>query len=929
MKKRDCPNPVGSSIAAVFNLSSDALDLILKPADDRPGSGNESLFETSFTGENGKKTPIMVVSRIVSDGGAEKRIWECVDISAQKEMEESLRSSRDFLQNIIDSLHVPVLVKSFSGQYQLANQAFASLFGMTPQQIIGKRDQDIFSVEETFINRQYDAACRNLAVEGLPFVGEFHFTLDGMPRVYEIVKSAKRSGKTGDGIIVSAMHNMTGHKKYEREVRLERYFLSQLLNSLPTMVCYIDANRIIRRCDSSFCKEIGKTQYEIIGKPYDEVSTIFSGDDSETDKVMLAGGRGIAETSLEVAGPGAQVRHFMMRRCVMVSPSGQVMGLIKAFWDTTQLMAAKRDAEAANRVKSAFLANMSHELRTPLNGIIGTADIILDHEGVSAEIQLAAETIINSSKALQSILDEVMNFATREEGSLSLASTNFDLRSLVEEVMQVEYPVAESSGIALIMFYDTSLAAGYRGDPRRLRQVLIQMLSNCCKWAGNDGMRFSVLLGEERGDAEHAVDFDVTFTPRVGIDLQSIRNILQRSSELRASDMSHERASLPLLSALVERMGGRLQAGAAGGDAAAVSCKLTINLAVDAGSRIAKEIPDLSGLRIVTAIGDSFRRNAVSRYLEKANVRCASVPNLDEMRLLLRQGEAAKENEKYHLAILDIQLAPREHIDEFIREIKGPDAANSPKVIVLSSPRDLIPGLANIGHGVDSYIATPILPSDLWAKVEKIWDELLVNEAKPAATDTVAMRRRRLEKMEKKRDKTTKLKVRAKVLLVEDNPVNQMVAKGILTRIGCSVTVTKNGLEAVEHIKSGKKYDLVIMDCMMPVMNGYEATRAIRAWEKEVANSARNTILALTANALPGDREKCLEAGMDGYITKPITLEMLRENLLRFCPNVDVIEMQDADQATRPNSSGESGREISPWKNGNESGFTGNSEPGP
>ncbi len=301
-------------------------------------------------------------------------------------------------------------------------------------------------------------------------------------------------------------------------------------------------------------------------------------------------------------------------------------------------------------------------------------------------------------------------------------------------------------------------------------------------------------------------------------------------------------------------------------------------------------IPDLSGLHVQLNIANMDYRRATQDYLEATGAKVSVAESADET---YRQLRFAYERESgIHIAIFDGTYADSSRLRVILSDLKTHTHFGNPKTMVMIGAFDLVVADDPDMRLVDMYQPVPVLGTDIWKKVEELWDAILVEEPKPSVNDTESMRRRRAEKITQRRSATTGMKIRAKVLLVEDNPVNQMVAKGILTRIGCNTVIAKNGLEAVEKIKSGESYDLVLMDCMMPVMNGYDATQAIREMENARSDLKRHSIVALTANALPGDREKCLAAGMDAYMTKPVTVEIMRTNLILYCPDAVVADSQ-------------------------------------
>lgn len=814
------------------------------------------------------------------------RIWQTLSSLEKKALEDTHRKDRDFLHSIIDAVTVPIMVKDYAGSFLFANSAFSEMFGKTPEELVGKNDSSLLSFGDVFKARQEDAMSRNMALSGKSFVGEKTLDIDGRKLSFGVVKTSKILEQDDQGITIAALYDITDLKVAETDLLAERHFLGQLIDTVPVMVCFLDMDGLVRLCDSKFCSMIGKTYDEIIGKPYRDITYFDDGDDP-LDSLHVGTHQ---DRKLAAKDSSGEMHIFIQRQIIMVSPRGKPIGIVKSFWDTTQLVMAQKAAEAAINAKTAFLANMSHELRTPLNGIIGLAEEINSRETAFPETKISAEIIVNSSKALQMVLEEVMDIALRDETKPVITDKAFDLRFMVDDIVRLESAISDAQSKRVYMFMPARIVSGRSGDPQRLRQILLHLFSKCLNWSSSTTLR---LLVDD--DGAGVVNFNIFFLPKEELDVENIRALVERSEVV--SGVAREKLSLPPLGKLVRMMGG------------SISVELTDEMADNLEKTVVRTriafplpelpaatkdiIPDLSGLHVQLNIANMDYRKATKDYLEATGAKISVSDSVDET---CRQLRFAYERESgIHIAIFDSAFADSSRMRVVLSDLKTHTHFGSPKTMVMIGALDLVVADDPEMRLVDMYLPTPVLGTDLWKKVEELWDTILVEEPRPSTRDTEAMRRRRAEKLTQRRSATTGMKIRAKVLLVEDNPVNQMVAKGILTRIGCNTVIAKNGLEAVEKIKAGETFDLVLMDCMMPVMNGYDATLAIREIERSCQEAKRHSIVALTANALPGDKEKCLAAGMDAYMTKPVTVEIMRANLISYCPDAVVAENVDGD----------------------------------
>ncbi len=884
-------------------------------------------------------------------------IWDSVDITEQKIMEHHYRASRDDLQTILDTLPIPVSLKDENGVFQTGNLALAKYLGcQSPAEIVGHnianlpRPDAVPVLYDPDIEQMLDRLA--LDMDGKTVVFEHQFTLDSGKQAHEITKTAVTSADKPDArLIVSSIHDFSNRKRSEDALIAEQHFHLQLIDTLPNPVCFIDRQRVIRLCNQAFCDQAGVASFkDLVGRPYDDVKPLGPVD-VEFEEHALATGQGRSEVCFEYLKNGVPKTYVLIRNIVL-STEGAIMGLLKVFWETTDLVAATRAARQAERAKAAFLTSMSHELRTPMNGIVGMADLIIDHDSTRPLPRLYAETIVRSAKTLQMAIDEVMDVATIEDASqhLDLKNEPFSLLPLVEDSANIVSCIAEAWGIELSLGYDFTLDEKYVGDSRRLRQILVQILTYCSRISLDRRLRLEVSAAPDPAPSpdqaqtgtepfaaakKRRVEFQAVFVPSASITPQDLEERF-RNPDSQLSDnpsfvfgnISH-RIGLPLIWKLVELMGGTLESFLRDGQ---LHCRVDIPLdKVDFPALISA--PNLSGLRVLAASDSPHRAGTIRASLSYARADVTLAMSLDEVRRQL--ASPMRDTDPFQLLILDQRLTPMDGLEIFLRELEeNQDSlpAKPPRHIILVVSSRSAQNLTDSRGRVKYLLLPPLTPSELWAKAfalirpstpslrtralsftsTGIDEDTVVlspggSVAVPDSSGTSGTTTRygnsgptstTTRKFPVDRSRTGSAgasprnstsianrpaQIPARVLLAEDNTVNQMVAMGILKRIGATTVLAKNGQEAVDLVLRGELFDLIFMDCMMPVMDGYHATAMIRLFEKGAPTAKRHTIVALTANNVDGDREKCLAAGMDDYIAKPVSLNQLRETMVKYC----------------------------------------------
>ncbi len=656
----------------------------------------------------------------------------------------------------------------------------------------------------------------------------------------------------------------------EAQLRQSQTFLASIVDNIPSGVFAKDAVDLrYVLLNRAAAQTTGISNEEMLGKRDVDLfpaerAEFFNAKDRET----LAAGTlvDIAEELVPTRTQGVRTMH--VQKVPIFGDDGRPAYLLGISEDITDAKAAeaalreaKEAADQANRAKSEFLATMSHEIRTPLNGVIGMTGLLLDTD-LDAEQRDFAKAARASGEALLSVINDVLDFSKIEAGKLDLEIIDFDLRTAIEETLEVVGVTAHAKGIEVAALIEPEVPLGVRGDPGRLRQVLSNLLSNAIKFTDTGEVVVKIDLVREVGD-DVDIRIEVTDTG-IGIDADKKDRLFQSFAQADASTTRQYGGTglgLAISKRLVELQGGEIGVDSIPGQGS--TFWFTIRLG--RGDLLHPVLPasagELEGLRVLVVDDHETNRTILNRTLRSWRMRPTCVP--DGAQALAALTDAAGTADVFDIAILDYYMPGMDGL-ELARAIRADQRVAATRLVLLtSSGRRGDAGVAEAA-GIEAFLTKPVRQSALFDCLASLLSTDDPVEGRPLITRHTAAEIRRGN--------------RPHLLVVEDNIVNQKVAARTLENLGYRVDVTANGLEAVEAT-ARITYAAVLMDCQMPEMDGYAATAAIRARE---AGDGHIPIIAMTASVGREDEARCLAAGMDDYITKPVNAGRLARVLERW-----------------------------------------------
>ena len=770
-----------------------------------------------------------------------------------------------------------ILITSSNGTVEWANESFAGLAGGTFPHVVGLALESVL-LQCAGGNAGQERISTSLRA-GIPFTVELKATNGvGEPRRLMVTVHPVRDKmeRLTNWIVIGK--DITELKQAQSErarvevaLRAERDHSQQIIHGTPAVICGIAPDGATLFVNPAGEKTTGYRAEELVGrnwwqtlypgKAYREVEQRFR--DVEQGNVR--------DYEMVLTTKSGEKRTLAWNSLTRFDAAGQLVETIGFGYDVTarkhieaELHRAKEAAEAASQLKSEFLATMSHEIRTPLNGVIGMTGLLLDAE-LAAEPREYAEMVRRSGEALLTIINDILDFSKIEANKLTLEHSDFDLRVMVEDVLELLAERAYSKGLDLACLLDAGLPTWVSGDPGRVRQVLTNLMGNAVKFTERGDVVVHVTLAEETAD-DALLHMAVTDTG-IGIPRDVQAKLFQAFSQADSSTTRKYGGTglgLAISKRLVELMGGTIGVESTPGKGS------TFWFTVQLGKRLAPsnqggtDPTALQDVRVLCVDDHPTTRMVMESQLRAMGMRVDGVADGPSALDCLRT--AHQSAEPYTVAILEAHL-PEMDGRAVARAIKADPALATVRLILLTSVGDR--GQRDEAPHAEwsAYLPKPIRHSQLSDCMAMV----LGHASTPSAI--------RLTPRSMLRDAL--VPIPSRVLVAEDNIVNQKVAVSLLEKVGCRVDVAANGREAVT-ILTQMVYDVVLMDCQMPEMDGFAATAVIR--QREASTGQHVPIIALTANAMQGDRERCMAAGMDGYLAKPIKADELYAVIAQYRP---------------------------------------------
>jgi signal transduction histidine kinase/DNA-binding response OmpR family regulator len=537
---------------------------------------------------------------------------------------------------------------------------------------------------------------------------------------------------------------------------------------------------------------------------------------------------------------------------------------------TAELRKARDLAEAGSRAKSEFLATMSHEIRTPMNGILGMTEL-LRHTALSAQQQRFADAVYQSGEHLLAIINDILDFSKIEAGKLDIERIDFNLRQLVEDLGCLFAQPAEAKGLEMVCSVPHDLPVAVSGDPVRVRQILTNLVNNAVKFTSHGDVVIRVRLLDENPQ-QARFRFEVQDSG-IGISEEAQARLFCAFVQADSSTTRRFGGSglgLAIAKRLVELMHGQIGLHSEAGRGTLFWFELPL-LKQDPDARSVVNMAErLSGLRVLVVDDNATNREILAHQLEGWAMHCTGAADGQQALQQLQQSATRP----FDLAILDLHMPGMDGF-ELARAIRCDARWTAKPLVMLSSVSVGADHPDRRSAPIDYYLTKPVRQSDLY---DAIATAMSHHALRPAVAQPLSAPSLVAE--------VPPVRLGGRVLVAEDNPVNQQVAGAMLESLGVAYSLADNGKIALERVLH-ESFDLVLMDCQMPEMDGFEATAQIRTRQREGLLRHQVPIVALTANAVEGDRERCLAAGMDDYLSKPFTRERLAATLQRWLPRTD------------------------------------------
>jgi two-component system, sensor histidine kinase and response regulator len=814
--------------------------------------------------------------KIYADGVIED-LTTVVDITERKQAESALASSLALQNATLESSADGIFAVEFATGRICANSRYQAMWGISADMMKSNGDSAIveWNARQTKDPVRYIARIQEIRARPEGESLDLIELQDG--RFFERYSSPQKLDGRVIGVVLN-FRDITERKKSETALAYERDLWRALLDNSPDFIYFKDERSRFIKCSKAQARQFGVDSIDqIVGKTdfdfFDEAHARPAFEDEQ--EIIRTGRPMIGKEEHELWKDGREETWALTTKMPFRDNKGRVIGTFGISKNITDikrteraLKEAKETAEAATRVKSMFLANMSHEIRTPMNGVVGMTALLLDTELDELQREFA-DTIRLSAESLMHIINDILDFSKIEAGKLQFEIIDFDLIETIENTLDMLAAQAQGKGIELNNDIRPGVFEKLRGDPARLRQILVNLLGNAIKFTERGEVVIRVGMVHET--PTHVMLRVEVADSGIGIPTASCQNLFQPFSQADNSTTRRYGGTglgLVISRQLVAMMNGEIGVQSEPGKGSTFWFTAWFEKQAVASPLVEAINQALFNLRVLIVEEDTTSRQILRHQLFHWKMKKGSAINGPDALTALRVAAAA--GTPYNFALIDLELPQMDGL-RLAHEIKSDPAIASTHLILLSAvapgptPEELRVA------GIDACLPKPVQQWVLFDRLATLVGAQQIAPAAPAPSVSPGPSRPWSH---------------LRILLVEDNLVNQKVVRHQLQKLaGTTADVVANGLEALAAL-ADRPYDVIFMDCQMPEMDGYEATRAIRTRERspDCPWKGHLHIIALTANAMQGDREKCLASGMDDYVSKPVHLDDLTAALRRFRP---------------------------------------------
>jgi PAS domain S-box-containing protein len=769
-----------------------------------------------------------------------------------------LRQSEWRFRSLVEGAGDVILRIDAEGRIRYANPAAGELLGTDAAPLVGRPFLDLVRADYREEARRFYEDQRQ---QGIPMsYCEFPAATPAGEDVWlgQRAQLVTQQGRFAG--LQAVARNVTERKLLQQAIEREREQLRQIVAHAPVAMAMLDRELRHLAHSARWLRYLAPGEPSVVGRTIHEAWPGMPERYRQVFERALAG-EIVSEPEDALAREDGSIVFMRWTVHPWRDAQGEVAGVVLVAQNIDVLVRARQAALEASRLKSEFVANMSHEIRTPMNGVIGMTRLLLDTP-LTAEQREYAEVIDQSGRALLEIINDILDFSKIEAGRIDLEHVEFDLRRAVREVLGSFAEAAHAKGLELLCLIRHDVPNALVGDPGRLRQVLTNLVGNAVKFTEKGEVVLRVTL-DESAEETALVRFEVRDTG-IGIDGELKPRLFQ--SFVQADGSASRRyggtgLGLAISRRLVSLMGGSIDVDSRPGHGSTFWFTVRLERRGEAAA-VSAPSARLAGRRVLVVDDNATNRQILRHQLGYWGLRVTAVESGPRGLALLQQATASGAG--YDLAILDMKMPEMDGL-ALARAIKLDEALGSVRLVLLTSFGQRGHGAEAAKIGIAAYLTKPVDEADLYDCLVEVLDEARSRRA-PHLVTRHSLREQRPP-------------VAAHVLVAEDNEVNQKVTVKILEKLGYRVELAENGKEALAAC-ARRHYDAVLMDGQMPGMDGYEATRRIR--EREARGGQRVPIIAMTASAMKGDREKCLAAGMDDYVTKPVTPEGLEAVLRRW-----------------------------------------------